>query len=187
MKFEQDVHLEKNDRGFECFYTSDRFQKEAQQGFKLSAGAPLSLSLYGADPIAHTRMGLREAPFYERLAPQADLRVPDAYVALQDENELKGFLLPLYIVCDHLLEGVPAIRRQALLPAIRKLMNYFDVVFRGELAYLVLLQLDRVFLTVLRRVAIVCHSASATGLGWCEPFHTRHAFRVIEHPSNHGG
>ncbi|VGO14759.1 hypothetical protein PDESU_03328 [Pontiella desulfatans] len=57
MKRAQDVHLEKNDRGFECVYVSDRWQKDAQQGFKLFAGAPLSISLFGNDPLKHERMG----------------------------------------------------------------------------------------------------------------------------------
>lgn len=57
MRRAQDVHLEKNARGFECVYVSDRWQKDAQQGFKLPAGGPLSLSLHGKDPLKHDRMG----------------------------------------------------------------------------------------------------------------------------------
>jgi len=43
--------------------------------------------------VARTGMGLREARFYERLAPYVDMRVPEAYVARCDPDEGSFVLL----------------------------------------------------------------------------------------------
>jgi len=66
-----------------------------------SDGAPAAMfcKLLPASPkrralIAQTRMGPREARFYAQIAPQVDLRVPHAYVALHDEND-EAFVLLL--------------------------------------------------------------------------------------------
>jgi hypothetical protein len=68
--------------------------------YRERCGAPEQVfcKLLPSDPlrrsaIAQTRMGPREALFYERLAPQTDLRVPEAHVALQAEEELSFVLL----------------------------------------------------------------------------------------------
>lgn len=45
--------------------------------------------------IAHTQMGLREAKFYERLAPKLDLRVPEAHVVRYEEDEGGAFVILL--------------------------------------------------------------------------------------------
>jgi len=45
--------------------------------------------------IAHTQMGLREAKFYERLAPKLDLRVPEAHVVRFEEDEGGAFVILL--------------------------------------------------------------------------------------------
>jgi len=64
-----------------------------------SAGAPDAMfcKLLPADPkrrglIAQTRMGPQEVRFYREIAPQVELRVPDAYVALHDEKD-EAFVL----------------------------------------------------------------------------------------------
>lgn len=64
-----------------------------------SAGAPEAMfcKMLPADPerrelIAKTTMGPREVRFYNQIAPQVDLRVPAAYVALHDEND-EAFIL----------------------------------------------------------------------------------------------
>lgn len=66
------------------------------------AGAPESLfcKLLPMDPtrrvlIAQTQMGLREAKFYERLAPELALRVPRAHVVRYEEDEGGAFILLL--------------------------------------------------------------------------------------------
>ncbi|MEM9177020.1 MAG: aminoglycoside phosphotransferase family protein [Myxococcota bacterium] len=67
-----------------------------------SAGGPTALfgKLLPNDParrvaIAHTRMGLREAKFYESLAPQLSLRVPEAHVVRYEEDAGGAFVLLL--------------------------------------------------------------------------------------------
>jgi len=64
-----------------------------------SAGAPDAMfcKLLPADPkrrglIAQTRMGPQEVRFYREIAPQVELRVPTAYVALHDEKD-EAFVL----------------------------------------------------------------------------------------------
>lgn len=67
-----------------------------------SAAGPTSLfcKLLPSDPtrrvaIAQTRMGLREAKFYERLAPKLTLRVPEAHVVRYEEDAGGAFVLLL--------------------------------------------------------------------------------------------
>ncbi len=67
-----------------------------------SGGAPESLfcKLLPNDPnrrvaIAQTRMGLREARFYESLAPKLALRTPRAHVVRYEEDEGGAFVLLL--------------------------------------------------------------------------------------------
>lgn len=71
-------------------------------GGEASAGAPESLfcKLLPSDPvrrvaIAQTRMGLREAKFYESLAPKLALRTPRAHVVRYEEDEGGAFVLLL--------------------------------------------------------------------------------------------
>ena len=45
--------------------------------------------------IAQTRMGLREAMFYERLAPRLSLRVPEAHVVRFEDDEGGAFVILL--------------------------------------------------------------------------------------------
>jgi len=45
------------------------------------------------EAIARTKMGIREALFYARLAPGLRMRVPRAYLALEDEHELSFVML----------------------------------------------------------------------------------------------
>ena len=65
-------------------------------------GLPASLfcKLLPTDPnrrgaIAQTRMGLREAKFYEELAPKLALRVPEAHVVRFEDDEVGAFVLLL--------------------------------------------------------------------------------------------
>lgn len=45
--------------------------------------------------IAQTQMGLREAKFYEALAPQLSMRIPEAHVVRYEEDEGGAFILLL--------------------------------------------------------------------------------------------
>lgn len=72
-----------------------RYEEDSPEGPTSLFGKLLPNDPMRRVAIAQTRMGLREAKFYETLAPKLSLRVPEAHVVRYEEDEGGAFVILL--------------------------------------------------------------------------------------------